>query len=79
MRCLLKKAVTTDIQIDVVLHESDNPEYYVSILNKKGFSTADALKLVSKMQLPEKRYKSFFGANHINFTYTGFSNYVESL
>ena len=79
MRCLLKKAVTNDIQIDVVLHESDNPEHYVSKLNKQGFSTADALKLVNKMQLPEKRYKSFFGANLINFTYAGFSDYVESL
>lgn len=79
MRCLLKKAVNENVDIKVILHESDNPKKYLDMFLKKGFTDEDSRLLVAKMSLPENRYKSFFGNKNIEFHYEGFENYVNQL
>lgn len=79
MRCLLKKAIKPGIKIDVVLHSSDDPLFYKNQYIEHGFREIEADSLVSKMQLPEKRYKSFFGENEIEFYYNGFAEYVKNM
>lgn len=77
MRCLLKKAVGTCTQITVVLHGRDNIKYYKNFLNKKGCSENEMNSIVDEMDFPEKRYKSFFGSNNLEFDYSGFEGYVK--
>ena len=74
MRCLLKKAIMPEAEIDVVLYTEDNPEYYRNALTKNQISD----KIMSKLSLPEKRYASFFGKNEINFYYNGMEEYLQN-
>lgn len=76
MRCLLKKAVRPNTSIEVVLHSSDNPEMFKNKLKKHRFSKAHMKEFVSKLDLPEVRYISFFGDDMINFSYDGFESYL---
>lgn len=73
MRCLLKKAIMPDTEIDVVLCTEDNPDYY----RKKLIKNAIAVQIISKLNLPEKRYASFFGKNKITFYYEGAEGYLQ--
>lgn len=79
MRCLLKKAVSNNAQITVVLHNSDDPKKYILDLLEKGFSEEKAKQLTSKMRLPEERYKSFFGDNKVSFCYQGLQGYLDKI
>ena len=79
MRCLLKKAINNGTIIEVVLHSSDNPSIYYDKFISKGFNEKEATQLVNKMQLPENRYKSFFGEANVVFNYDGFSDYVNKM
>jgi len=77
MRCLLKKAVQPSTQIDVVLHHLDNPEYYRTQFEKYKFKTNDKNALIERLNLPEKRYNSFFGNKEINLHYNGIEGYIQ--
>ncbi len=79
MRCLLKKAINSETVIEVVLHYSDNPQFYYEKFLSQGFNEKEATQFVNKMQLPEKRYKSFFGESNVIFHYDGFSNYINKM
>lgn len=73
MRCLLKKALKPDVKIDVVLHSSDNPKLYESIfVGQEGKA-----QVLSKLNLPEGRYISFFGNDMVNFYYCGMEEYLD--
>lgn len=79
MRCLLKKAINNGAIIEVVLHSSDDPQLYYERFLSQGFNKREAIQFVNKMQLPERRYKSFFGEANVVFYYDGFSNYVNKM
>ena len=79
MRCLLKKAIKNETAIEVVLHYSDNPHFYYKKFLDQGLNEDEATQFINKMQLPEKRYKSFFGDTNVTFYYDGFSNYVNKI
>jgi NAD-dependent SIR2 family protein deacetylase len=77
MRCLLKKAVQPNTNIEVVLHHSDNPEYYKNRLEKHKFNTNDKHALLERLNLPERRYNAFFGDKAIIFHYDGIEGYIQ--
>ena len=77
MRCLLKKAVRSDTKIDVVLHCSDNPQYYNDKLKKNGFLKADIKVFMNKLSLPEYRYASFFDTDRLHLFYDGIEEYLK--
>ena len=79
MRCLLKKAIRDDVKVTVVLHSSDNPEFYLNEFMSKGYDGEEAKRLAQKMLLPEERYKTFFGEDKVSFVYEGFEKYVDRL
>lgn len=79
MRCLLKKAIKSDVKITVVLHNSDDPQKYIDIFLKKGYSIEEANQLTSKLLLPETRYKSFFGEDKVEFCYKGFQGFLDEI
>lgn len=74
MRCLLKKALKPKTEIDVVLHSTDDPKYYENIL---AGHTAKA-QVLSRLNLPENRYISFFGKDMIKFYYCGMEEYLAN-
>ena len=75
MRCLLKKALKPETKIDVVLHSTDDPQYYRSML--VGYVGID--QIVAKLSLPEGRYRSFFGKTGLDFFYCGMEEYVNNI
>lgn len=75
MRCLLKKALKPETKIDVVLHENDNPQYYKSILEDRPQVSE---QIIAKLNLPEKRYISFFGKDIVEFNYCGMEKYLQN-
>jgi len=77
MRCLLKKAVKTNTEIDVVLHSSDNPKFYIERFKEKGFSDEEAKMFMFKLNLPEYRYASFFNKDKLRFFYEGIEGYLQ--
>lgn len=79
MRCLLKKSMKSSADITVVLTNSDNPNYIRSLMIQKGFSEEETTSFMGKMQLPSKRYISFFGEDKITFNYDGFSSYLNKM
>lgn len=79
MRCLLKKSVKNTADIKVVLCESDNPIILLDDLTQKGYTYKEAENIVDKMNLPSKRYISFFGEDKVDFFYGGFSSYIKEL
>lgn len=79
MRCLLKKACKSTAKISVVLSSSDNPELYRCKFVEKGFKLDESNKLITKMRLPEERYKSFFGEDRVTFNYSGFAEYIDQI
>lgn len=76
MRCLLKKAVKSDVKVSVVLSPYDNPNKYFIDLKNKGFTDDEANAIVWKMNLPQERYSSFFGEDKVEFFYEGFNKYI---
>lgn len=79
MRCLLKKSTKNNVSVHVVLSEADNPKKYISDFISNGFDERAAFELVSRMCLPEERYKSFFGEDRVAFHYNGFGNYIDEI
>ena len=77
MRCLLKKAVQPNTQIEVVLHCSDNPELYKKQFEKYKLKINDKHALIERLSLPEKRYNSFFGNKTITLHYDGIEGYIQ--
>ena len=75
MRCLLKKALKPETKIDVVLHNTDDPQYYKNILD--GYAGVD--QIIAKLSLPEGRYRSFFGKTGLDFYYCGMEDYVNNI
>lgn len=74
MRCLLKKALKPKTKIDVVLNSTDDPKYYENVL---AGQTAKA-EVLSRLNLPENRYTSFFGKDMIKFNYCGMEEYLDN-
>lgn len=74
MRCLLKKALKPETEIDVVLHNIDDPKYYMNILEGHN----DMIKVLSRLDLPENRYVTFFGKDKIQFYYCGMEDYIKN-
>jgi hypothetical protein len=77
MRCLLKKAVRPGTAIEVVLHGTDDPEAYKTIMKKRGFARDEVNDFMNGLNLPEKRYRAFFGNEIITLYYCGLKEYVE--
>lgn len=74
MRCLLKKALKPETKIDVVLHAIDNPQFYMNILER----LRDSEQILPKLNLPVKRYVSFFGKDMVDFYYCGMEEYIHN-
>jgi Mor family transcriptional regulator len=77
MRYLLKKAMNQNTKIEVVLHSSDDPSEYKSLLKKHKLSKENIDAIIERLNLPEKRYKSFFNKDMINIFYYGLDGYIE--
>jgi NAD-dependent SIR2 family protein deacetylase len=77
MRCLLKKAVQPGTEIEIVLYNTDNPKTYQDIMKNHLFSADEVDKFVEKLNLPEKRYKAFFGNESIKLHYCGLKEYIQ--
>lgn len=65
LRYMLQRCIPADVEIDVVLYKTDNPESV----------QPDQVKDL----LPEKRYRDLFIKNKINFYYNGFAEYFAEL
>ncbi len=70
LRYLLKKAIRPDANIKVILHQVDNPTAHLNCI-KKTCSNESKILIEQKLNLPYKRYKSFFGNHNISFSYDG--------
>lgn len=79
MRCLLKKAIRQDARITVVLRQSSNPDTIMRKYEEHGYTKEEAATIINKMDLPSKRYMSFFGDDRVYFYYDGFENYIASI
>ncbi len=79
MRCLLKKAIRQDARITVVLRQSSNPEAIKQKYEEHGYTEEEATAIVEKMDLPSKRFMSFFGDDRVNFYYDGFGGYIDAI
>jgi len=79
MQCLLKRAIKPNTKINVILHESDDPNYYNLTLEKRKVSKKIRSELYNRLALPESRYRSFFGEERVSFTYKGLEGYVDEL
>ena len=77
MRYLLKKAINQNTKIEVVLHSSDDPLEYKSLLEKHKLSEKEIHIIIDKLNLPEKRYKSFFNKDMISISYYGLEGYIS--
>jgi NAD-dependent SIR2 family protein deacetylase len=77
MRYLLKKAINPNTMIEVILHSSDDPLKYKSLLEAYKVSQNEINLVVDKLNLPERRYKSFFNKDKINIYYFGLEGYIE--
>lgn len=79
MRCLLKKAIRQDARITVVLRQSSNPETIMRQYEEHGFTKEEAAVIINRIDLPSKRFTSFFGDDRVNFYYEGFGKYVDAI
>jgi len=77
MRYLLKKAINQKTEIEVVLHSSDSPVKYRSLLEKHKLSKENINAIIERLNLPEKRYKCFFNKDMINIFYFGLEGYIK--
>ena len=77
MRCLLKKAVKSNVKVSVVLSSSDDPETMKTSLLSGGCSEDMAENAIMKMHLPRERYVAFFGEENVTFFYNGFRGYID--
>jgi hypothetical protein len=77
MRYLLKKAVQPGTAIEIVLHNTDDPETYKAVMTNHGFTIKEVNAFINTLNLPEKRYRAFFGNEAIALYYCGLEGYVE--
>jgi NAD-dependent SIR2 family protein deacetylase len=77
MRYILKKAVQPDTNIEVVLHDVDNPIFYKTMLNKHNATEKEIDSVIDMLKLPEKRYKAFFGNDFVKLHYCGIEEYLH--
>lgn len=75
LRYILKKAVKNDAKITVVLHESDDFEYYKDYIKEMD----EGSQLLNKLSLPCNRYNSFFQNHEIEYNYRGIENYFNTI
>lgn len=76
LRYLLKKAIKPNAKIKVILHNQDNPKLYRSIL-KNIRPIEDRNNTFNRINLPCKRYISFFKNHYIKFNYKGIENALD--
>lgn len=76
LKYILKKALMPHVKIRVILHQSDDPRYYSSLLKKCG-NDDEIRTIFSRLNLPELRYKNFFGNHDIKFKYNGIEDYFD--
>ena len=72
LRYLLKKAIKKQTKIKVILYKTDNPEYYSDKINNQ-----DLEFVRGRLELPEKRYSSFFNKNNLKFNYKGIKDFFQ--
>ena len=65
LRYMLQRCIPSNVEIDVILHNSDDPQKV----------TPEHVREL----LPESRYRDLFVKNKINFYYDGFAEYFEKL
>jgi uncharacterized protein YbaR (Trm112 family) len=72
-----KKAIHPNTMIEVVLHSSDDPLTYKSLLENHKVPKNEINIVVDKLNLPERRYKSFFNKDNISISYFGLEGYIK--
>lgn len=77
MRYLLKKSINQNTKIEVILHNSDNPLTYTTLLENHKLSKNEINDIVNKLDLPERRYKSFFNKDMLSISYDGLEGYIK--
>jgi len=70
LRYVLKKALKQDAKIKVILHYLDNPDEYNKYFNIEYFQK-NYINVEDRLNLPYKRYKTFFNNHDIEFYYGG--------
>lgn len=70
LRYILKRAIKPEAQIKVVLHTLDNPEEHRKCI-RKNCSSQSKIYIENRLDLPCKRYESFFNNHDIEFYYEG--------
>lgn len=75
LRYLLKKAVKIDAKIKVILHNSDAPATHIEYV-KRSCPKSKKDELIARLNLPYKRYESFFKNHSIEFYYQGLENAI---
>lgn len=73
LRYLFKRATELNTNIKIVLYKYDDPNYY-----KKQIKNKNVNDIINKLNLPEKRYSSFFNQNNIKFNYGGIEDYFSA-
>lgn len=74
LRYLLKKAIKPNTKIEVVLYHNDDPGRLKSYISEESILHQNIIDF-----LPEKRYRSFFGVEDIEFFYEGLQGYVSKM
>jgi hypothetical protein len=70
LRYLLKKALRPDAKIKVILHDLDNPDEYKKYFKAKC-PQKNKTNVENRLNLPCKRYETFFNNHDIEFYYGG--------
>jgi hypothetical protein len=75
LRYLLKKNIREDAKIKVILHKTDSPEVYNSMISY--LNDADKISIRRRLNIPEDRYKALFSGYDITFNYDGLEGYLK--
>jgi len=81
LRYLLKKNMRSDVEIDVVLCNNDNPVIKTDLINylQETSDNTNFESLAKNIIQPPNRYKSLFGNQKVNFYYDGAEEYFSNL
>lgn len=74
---LLKETITDQCEIEVVLTQNDNLDYYSRQLDM--IDDKIRKNIVNKLNVPSLRYENFFGSDKIKFYYDGVEEYLKGL
>jgi len=75
-RYILKKAINPNAEIEIVLRNSSNPDFYTSSLSVLKNPELEE-QVLKKLNLPYYRYENFFVKNPINPFYDGIEGYFK--